>query len=107
VQQSPGQGHSERTTASRGVGPGTIGDDSTLTAFADAVAEFRPNHILIALREPVVDISGTGIGAKRARVNDMLVTPSRYPEAPPGRLAVGSTPLMATARTSGARARSS
>jgi nucleotide-binding universal stress UspA family protein len=29
---------------------GTAGDDSILTAFADAVAEFRPDHILIALR---------------------------------------------------------
>ena len=29
---------------------GTTGDDSILTAFEDAVAEFRPDHILIALR---------------------------------------------------------
>jgi nucleotide-binding universal stress UspA family protein len=29
---------------------GATGDDSTLTAFADAVAKFRPDHILIALR---------------------------------------------------------
>lgn len=29
---------------------GATGDDSTLTAFADAVAEFQPDHILIALR---------------------------------------------------------
>jgi nucleotide-binding universal stress UspA family protein len=29
---------------------GTTGDDSILTAFADAVAKFRPDHILIALR---------------------------------------------------------
>jgi hypothetical protein len=29
---------------------GTTGDDSILTAFADAVAEFQPDHILIALR---------------------------------------------------------
>jgi nucleotide-binding universal stress UspA family protein len=29
---------------------GKTGDDSTLTAFEDAVAEFRPDHILIALR---------------------------------------------------------
>jgi hypothetical protein len=29
---------------------GTTGDDSTLTAFADAIAEFQPDHILIALR---------------------------------------------------------
>ena len=29
---------------------GTTGDDSLLTAFADAVAEFRPDHMLIALR---------------------------------------------------------
>jgi nucleotide-binding universal stress UspA family protein len=29
---------------------GTAGDDSILTAFADAVAEFRPDQILIALR---------------------------------------------------------
>jgi hypothetical protein len=29
---------------------GVTGDDSTLTAFADAVAEFKPDHILIALR---------------------------------------------------------
>ena len=31
---------------------GTTGDDSTLTAFADAVAEFQPDHILIGLRSP-------------------------------------------------------
>jgi hypothetical protein len=31
---------------------GTTGDDSTLTAFADAVAEFHPDHILIVLRSP-------------------------------------------------------
>jgi len=31
---------------------GTTGDDSTLTAFADAVAEFHPDHILIGLRSP-------------------------------------------------------
>ena len=29
---------------------GVTGDDSTLTAFADAVATFKPDHILIALR---------------------------------------------------------
>ena len=29
---------------------GTTGDDSTMTAFEDAVAAFRPDHILIALR---------------------------------------------------------
>lgn len=29
---------------------GTIGDASTLTAFADAVAKFQPDHILVALR---------------------------------------------------------
>ena len=29
---------------------GTIGDNSTLTAFADAVAKFHPDHILVALR---------------------------------------------------------
>ena len=29
---------------------GMTGDDSTLTAFADAVAKFQPDHILIALR---------------------------------------------------------
>jgi nucleotide-binding universal stress UspA family protein len=29
---------------------GTIGDDSTLTAFADAVAKFHPDHIMVALR---------------------------------------------------------
>jgi len=29
---------------------GTIGDDDTLTAFEDAVADFRPDHILVALR---------------------------------------------------------
>jgi nucleotide-binding universal stress UspA family protein len=29
---------------------GATGDDSTLTAFEDAVAKFRPDHILIALR---------------------------------------------------------
>ena len=31
---------------------GSTGDDSTLTAFADAVAEFQPDHILIGLRSP-------------------------------------------------------
>jgi hypothetical protein len=31
---------------------GTTGDDSTLTAFADAVAEFHPDYILIGLRTP-------------------------------------------------------
>jgi hypothetical protein len=31
---------------------GTTGDDSTLTAFADAVAEFQPDHIVIGLRSP-------------------------------------------------------
>jgi hypothetical protein len=31
---------------------GTTGDDSTLTAFADAVAQFQPDHILIGLRSP-------------------------------------------------------
>jgi hypothetical protein len=30
---------------------GRTGDDTTLTAFADAVAEFRPDHILIGLRD--------------------------------------------------------
>ncbi|MGH2745415.1 MAG: hypothetical protein ACREX8_02190, partial [Gammaproteobacteria bacterium] len=29
---------------------GKTGDDSILTAFADAVGEFQPDHILIALR---------------------------------------------------------
>jgi hypothetical protein len=29
---------------------GRVGDETPLTAFADAVAEFRPDHILIALR---------------------------------------------------------
>jgi hypothetical protein len=29
---------------------GKTGDDSILTAFADAVAEFQPDHIMIALR---------------------------------------------------------
>ena len=29
---------------------GTIGDASTLTAFADAVTKFHPDHILVALR---------------------------------------------------------
>lgn len=29
---------------------GTTGDDSTLTAFADAIAGFQPDHVLIALR---------------------------------------------------------
>jgi len=31
---------------------GMTGDDSTMTAFADAVAKFQPDHILIALRSP-------------------------------------------------------
>jgi hypothetical protein len=29
---------------------GTTGDDTTLTAVGDAVAEFQPDHILVALR---------------------------------------------------------
>jgi hypothetical protein len=29
---------------------GKTGDDSILTAFADAVADFQPDHIVIALR---------------------------------------------------------
>jgi hypothetical protein len=29
---------------------GRVGDETPLTAFADAVADFRPDHILIALR---------------------------------------------------------
>ena len=29
---------------------GTTGDDTTLTAFSDAVADFHPDHILIGLR---------------------------------------------------------
>jgi hypothetical protein len=29
---------------------GTVGDDSPFTAFADAMREFRPDHVLIALR---------------------------------------------------------
>lgn len=29
---------------------GRVGDDTPLTAFADAIREFRPDHILIALR---------------------------------------------------------
>jgi lactam utilization protein B len=29
---------------------GTTGDDTTLTAFSDAVANFQPDHILIGLR---------------------------------------------------------
>jgi hypothetical protein len=29
---------------------GAIGDETPLTAFADAIRTFRPNHILIALR---------------------------------------------------------
>jgi hypothetical protein len=39
-----------RSTGARA--SGTTGDDSTLTAFADAVAEFQPDHILIGLRSP-------------------------------------------------------
>jgi hypothetical protein len=31
---------------------GRTGDDSTMTAFEDAVTEFQPDHILIALRSP-------------------------------------------------------
>lgn len=31
---------------------GLTGDDSTLTAVTDAVAEFQPNHILLGLRGP-------------------------------------------------------
>jgi len=31
---------------------GAVGDETPLTAFADAVRNFRPDHILIALRSP-------------------------------------------------------
>jgi len=31
-------------------GRGTVGDETPLNAFADAVRRFRPHHILIALR---------------------------------------------------------
>jgi hypothetical protein len=31
---------------------GRTGDDSTMTAFEDAVTEFQPDHILIGLRSP-------------------------------------------------------
>jgi hypothetical protein len=31
---------------------GAVGDETPLTAFADAVRSFRPDHILIALRAP-------------------------------------------------------
>jgi hypothetical protein len=29
-----------------------VGDETPLTAFADAIRNFRPDHILIALRAP-------------------------------------------------------
>jgi hypothetical protein len=42
-------GHVE-TLAPEGRIRGRIGDDTPVTAFSDAIREFRPNHILIALR---------------------------------------------------------
>ena len=38
------------TLASEGAKAGTVGDETPLSAFADAVRRFRPDHILIALR---------------------------------------------------------
>jgi hypothetical protein len=42
-------GHVETLAPEAGV-HGRVGDDTPLTAFSDAIREFRPNHILIALR---------------------------------------------------------
>lgn len=42
-------GHVETLAPEAGI-RGRIGDDTPFTAFADAVREFLPNHILIALR---------------------------------------------------------
>jgi hypothetical protein len=42
-------GHIETLVPEAGV-HGRIGDDTPLTAFADAIQEFSPDHILIALR---------------------------------------------------------
>ena len=62
---------------------GTTGDDSTLTAFADAVATFKHDHILIALRSAdraywhergVIDRRQ---GALRPAADDVRVGPRR------------------------------
>jgi hypothetical protein len=42
-------GHVETLAPEAGIG-GRIGDDTPFTAFADAIREFLPDHILIALR---------------------------------------------------------
>ena len=44
-----GLGHLE-TLAPNAEPRGEVGDEAPLTAFADAIAKFRPEHILIALR---------------------------------------------------------
>jgi hypothetical protein len=44
-------GHVE-AVASQARVAGVVGDETPLTAFADAVRTFRPDHILIALRAP-------------------------------------------------------
>ena len=42
-------GHVEALAPEADIGT-AVGDDTPLTAFADAIREFRPDHILIALR---------------------------------------------------------
>ena len=44
-------GHVEAVASEARVA-GAVGDETPLTAFADAVRNFRPDHILIALRAP-------------------------------------------------------
>ena len=44
-------GHVEAVASEASVA-GAVGDETPLTAFADAVRNFRPDHILIALRAP-------------------------------------------------------
>ena len=39
-----------KTLTPAGAGKGAVGDETPLSAFADAVRRFRPHHILIALR---------------------------------------------------------
>jgi hypothetical protein len=44
-------GHVEAVAADARVA-GAVGDETPLTAFADAIRSFRPDHILVALRAP-------------------------------------------------------
>jgi hypothetical protein len=44
-------GHVEEVASEARIA-GVVGDETPLTAFADAVRNFRPDHILIALRAP-------------------------------------------------------